>query len=445
MVDPGLPLGLGDGLVLRQARPADTDELASLKADHHRAIGATEPDAYMATLTRDLLERPHPTFRPEWFLVVEDTATGKIASCLCMIPQTWTYGGVSFPVSRIELVSTRPEYRRRGLVRRQMDVVHRWGDELGQLAQVILGIPWYYRQFGYEYALAYGGRRSVDLDQIDPQPEDAAEPFQLRSATAADLSFIAAVAEHGASRYAVTCTRDEALWRYELEGRSIPEHLLVVERAGDRRGEPEPVGMVAHEGELAGGGLSVIAYELISGVSWLEVTPSLLRGLSRRESTVAAGVGERCARVSFRLGEEHPVYRTHRDLDGRVAPPYAWYVRVPDLLAFVRRVAPVLEERLARSDFAGFGEELRLVFFRDGMRMVFNGGRLVELAPWREEQEGDADATFPPLSFLQVLFGRRTQPELEAVLPDCRVRSQRARLLIETLFPRQPSLIWAVM
>ena len=52
-----------------------------------------------------------------------------------------------------ELVGTHPDYRRRGLVREQFEVLHRWSKERGHLMQAIAGIPYYYRRFGYEMAV----------------------------------------------------------------------------------------------------------------------------------------------------------------------------------------------------------------------------------------------------------------------------------------------------
>ena len=92
-------------------------------------------------------------FRPGDTTLVTDTRTGAIASCLHLISQTWTYGGVPIGVGQPELIGTRPAYRGRGLVRAQFDVVHGWSAERGHRMQAIAGIPWFYRQFGYELAL----------------------------------------------------------------------------------------------------------------------------------------------------------------------------------------------------------------------------------------------------------------------------------------------------
>ena len=72
---------------------------------------------------------------------------------MVLISQTWTYDGIAFGVGRPELVGTAPAYRRRGLVRTQFEVLHQRSAERHERLQAITGIPWYYRQFGYEMAL----------------------------------------------------------------------------------------------------------------------------------------------------------------------------------------------------------------------------------------------------------------------------------------------------
>ena len=119
---PGfLPWDLGDGLVLRQATADDTEAAAEFQAQVH--LPHTSAESFRIW-TRDLMTGALPGFQPGDFTLVEDTGTGAIVSILNLIPQTWSYGGVEISVGRIELVSTHPDYRRRGLVRAQMDAVH---------------------------------------------------------------------------------------------------------------------------------------------------------------------------------------------------------------------------------------------------------------------------------------------------------------------------------
>ena len=90
------------------------------------------PASLLAEWTHDLFESPHPTFRPDRDVtVVEDTATGRIVSTLFLIPQVWSYAGVPVKVGQPELIATHPDYRRRGLVRAQFDVIHDWSGRPG--------------------------------------------------------------------------------------------------------------------------------------------------------------------------------------------------------------------------------------------------------------------------------------------------------------------------
>ncbi|MEZ4662124.1 MAG: hypothetical protein R2911_31625 [Caldilineaceae bacterium] len=88
--------------------------------------------------------------------------------------------------------------------------------------------------------------------------------------------------------------------------------------------------------------------------------------------------------ISFNLGSAHPVYTLLGDnLATQISPPYAWYLRVPDVPAFIQHVAPVLEERLAQSILVGYSGALAIDFYRSGLRLHFEQGLLKAVEPWR--------------------------------------------------------------
>ena len=437
---------LGDGLVVRHARRDDAEAMIALNGDVHRPYGIAEPDTFVQDWTRDLFERPHPTFDVPDFMVVEDTTTGRIVSTLNLISQTWSYGGVPFGVGRIELVGTHPDYRRRGLVRHQMEVVHRWSAERGELVQAISGIPWYYRQFGYEYALPfafYNPGRVVARRDVPSLAEADSEPYRVRSAVPADVPFLVAVGELGRQRYLVTCVRDDALWRYELDGRSErdgdrPIVNVVEDAAGDA------VGCIVHTGRVRDGTLTVGTFEMASASLWRAVIPSVLRHLTGvGEGYASRQQDESLTAVAFHLGQEHPAYRWLPAPSEAAQRLSAWYIRVPDVPAFLLRVAPVIEARLSQSGAANLTGDVLLNFFRSGLRLTFERGHLAAVEPW-EPVPPLADASFPDLNFLQLLFGYRSLAELVDTFPDCFARDRQAAALIDALFPKRPSLVWPV-
>ena len=436
---------LADGLRLRRAAPEDAEAIAELQARAQSDIGWDTPDERLRLWIRDLVARPHPTFRPEDFVVVEDPRTGEIVSSMCLISQTWRYGDAPFKVGRPELVATHPDYRRRGLVRAQFELIHALSAERSELVQVITGIPWYYRQFGYEMALDLHGGRMGFAPHVPALKEGESEPYRLRPATVEDIPFLMAVEEGARGRSLVGCVRDAASWRYELEGRTegSTEHRLLrlIETAGG-----EPVGYLIHPPMLWWDAIMATGYELRAGVSWLAVTPSVVRYLwqyGEQAQPYFTSHHEARRVFGFELGQTHPVYEALGDRLPRQRSPYAWYMRVPDLPAFLRCIAPVLEARLAQSVAAGHTGALTIGFYRSGLRLVFEQGRLTEVTPWQPEVQKNGDAAFPELTFLQLLFGYRSLAELRYAFVDCSANAE-ATALLNALFPKQPSVVWAV-
>ena len=144
---------LGDGLILRRATPDDAEALTTFNAQIFRTAGSEQPNTGIAAWTQDLLSGDHPTCSADDFTIVEEASTGAIVSSMVLISQTWTYDGIAFGVGRPEIVGTSPAYRRRGLVRTQFEVLHQRSAARHERLQAITGIPWYYRQFGYEMTL----------------------------------------------------------------------------------------------------------------------------------------------------------------------------------------------------------------------------------------------------------------------------------------------------
>ena len=439
---------LGDGLVLRCGRREDAAQVADFNARMHTEDGRDKPDERIRVWTRELMEQPHPTVSAGDFTVVEDTAAGRIVSSCMLISQTWAYGGVPFGVGRPELVATAPEYRRRGLIRAQFEVLHQWSAERSQRVQVITGIPFYYRQFGYEMALNLDGGRGGFEPQVPRLKDGETEPYVLRLATEADLPFVAELyTQTVGAREPVTCVRSLDEWKHELAGRgpgSLVEAVIkIIATPG-----AEPVGYLVHGPYLWPGGkgnaLGCWGYELKPGRSWLAVTPSVIRHLWAAGEALAAEQQLPMQRFVFSMGESHPVYDACPGRLPLIRAPYAYYVRVPDVGGFIRHVAPVLEARLARSIAAGHSGELKLNFYRSGVRLTLEQGWLVSVEDWQPSSEDEGDPSFPNLTFLQLLFGYRSLDELRQAYADVQYGNDTARALLNALFPRQASQVWAV-
>ena len=433
---------LGDDLILRHASQRDAAALANFSAHIH---GDDDADQLrIKAWTRDLLTKPHPTLTPSDFTIVEQAATRRIVSSLSLIPQTWTYDGLPFGVGRPELVGTDPEFRGRGLVRAQFEEIHKWCVERDLPVQAITGIPFYYRQFGYEMALDLSGRRVGFEPHVPKLKKGEQERFHIRPARESDLRFAAELYAEAQKRYALSCLRGVDILAYELKAQNphSSDHygLHIIEDVRGRR-----VGYLQHPNFLGPTGLLIVGYELKAGVSWLDVTPSVVRYVWETGGRFAKRDGKTRLAFGFGLGAEHPAYEALGDMAPGQRAPYAWYLRVPNLPGFIRLIAPALEQRLAESIAVGHTGELKLSFYRDGLRMIFRHGKLKAVETWKPASKVDeGDAAFPGLTFLQLLFGYRSFDELRYAFKDCYWENNNVRALLNALFPKRLSDVFPV-
>lgn len=236
------------------------------------------------------------------------------------------------------------------------------------------------------------------------------------------------------------------MFAYELQGKSR-DNVNRVEFATIFDAQGQRVGYISHAFLLWGPMIALYGFELTLGVDWNTVTPSVVRYLFAAGQAYAEqdGKQDEFAGFIFSLSTEHPAYQTMKNGLPQVRRPYAWYLRLPDIAGFLRHIAPALENHLQSSSYAGYSGELKLTFYRSGLLLRFEQGRLVQVEDWRPEPQGHSgDAAFPELTFLQLLFGHRSLEELNYAFPDCGWNHDLAFGLLNAIFPKQCSDIWPV-
>ncbi len=203
LANPDYRRELGDGLILRWSTADDTEDIAYLNSSVFRD-GPNEPlNESLANLMREVMSGQNPVMSAGDFALVEDTRRTEhplvedtrrtehpLVAGTCFWRQTWEYEGIPFVIGRPEIVATDPDYRNRGLVRAIFELIHARSEAEGHLVQGITGIPYFYRQFGYEYALELDVHRVTHFALIPKAKEGVPEPYTLRDATEDDIPLI---------------------------------------------------------------------------------------------------------------------------------------------------------------------------------------------------------------------------------------------------------------
>ncbi len=323
------PRIVGNGLVLRWSTPDDVERMAALSSAVFRDKIDDPPNVRNAAWTRDLGSGRHPLTTVDQGLLVEDPGTGLVVASMWLIPTAWSFAGIRFGVGRPESVASHPDYRRQGLVRAMFTAFHARSAAAGELVQAITGIPYYYRQFGYDMALELGGTRSVAFDDVPPRKDGETEPYHLQAATTGDLPFVMERYEHERRRSLVTSEIPAAYWRWMIDGVSVESGegwtTLVMQNAAGTR-----CGFVLARKTRWGKTLGIQHIVVCPGVPWPAVLPPVLRALRDHARTVPPNGREPVepTRLGFMLGTAHPAYTVLREtLAPRQERPYAWYVR----------------------------------------------------------------------------------------------------------------------
>jgi len=439
---------LGEGLIQRWSTPEDTENIAQLCGIVFRDKDDEPLNLRMMDNVRQHMSGDFPLMGPGDYAVIEDTGKegNPLVACTCLWRQEWEYEGIAFGVGQPEFVATHPNYRHRGLIRALFDMLHTRSEAEGRLVQGITGIPYFYRQFGYEYALELEGRRVTYLSLIPRAQASTPEPYALRAATPEDIPLLMELYNRQRSTSMVWSVASERYWRYQIE--EVKDPLVVGKQMGvrlivDDAGAVQGYLMVAIK--RWGNSLNVYAMNVAAGVSWHAVVPPLLRALQAYGMQIPAVEPDvpPLNAISFWLGSAHPVYDVLGEaLAPFYEPPYAWYVRVPDVPAFLRHIAPALESRLANSAAAAYTGDLTLDFYRGGLHIVFDKGHITHIEPWRAPAyKNTADASCPALVFLQLLFGYRSLDELRYAFSDVRVEKSEAEVVLNALFPKKFSWV----
>ncbi|MCG8925688.1 GNAT family N-acetyltransferase [Lentzea sp. CC55] len=351
---------------IRTSRPEDVDRVAGLivsRLDPGDGVDArllmTDPDAGC-----------------DWVGVAADG--DRIVSTLTLMDETVTLAGLDIPAGQVEQVATDVEHEGRGLVRRLMGWAHDRSAERGHLVQFVMGVPYFYRQFGYVYSIPVKQNRAL---VETPHPVAG---HTLRRATEADIPVLQALQDAAQRGADLRMGHTTPCWRWLLH--RTGSTTWVVERDGvpvaTGRSTPEEEGDVVL-GEVAG-----VDDDAVKALVAL-VNPAL--------------VGERHPALEPLLADRAP------ELDQCM-------VRIPDVPKLLEHLRPVFTRRLCGHE----PTEVVLGFFRTHVRFHWDGEEIgpfewggTLLGPGAVGGAGIAPDLLAPL-----LFGPHGMDGLRRIFPD---------------------------
>lgn len=376
-------------------RSADTADLHRIEEVVAEAL---EPED--AEEARLVLE--DPAFdRSRWLVAGSD---GRVESTMALLDSHFRIGAARFLAGQIEFVATAEEARGKGLVRAQLDEIHARSAAAGHLLQLIVGIPYFYRQFGYSYAVPQQAYQMVADDVAL-----AAGDWRPRSAEPADLPAIVQAQTEVQAEADVEAAHPEQLWKWLM---ASPNYEIVIAEHRDQ----VAVGRIYVDGDTALLG-DVVAptraalHGLIAHAREMEPTVAVVHRPASMLSAMLTGLGQPVNELGW------------------------YYVRVPNETALLEVLRPELEARLARSSLDGFTGTFMLSTYVASVTCEIEDGKFGSMMaggpiPYPVSAGGSG---VPPDLFPRLLLSPLGALEMEHLHGDVLLGDQRD--LVAALFP----------
>lgn len=386
-------IALAGGALLRTAGPADAEQLCALLADRGEPADGDD----LLSVVRD----------PDagWAGVGVVEVDGRVVATVTLLEEQVRVGAVTLPAGQVELVATDRAYEHRGYVRALMGWCHDRSAALGHQLQVMIGIPYFYRRFGYVYAFPMPPY--APLDGVPAVPDG----MTTRRGTAADIPAMARLQDALQAGADVAMPHSAGCWRWVTDRPGSAQ--WVAERAGEVVGtaricEPD-------DGEVL---LGEVAGSEPAGVAAVLAAAATLPGVEEVRVQDRPGVPG----LAELLGE-----RSRADW---------YYARIPDWPALLDALRPELDRRLTASGLGAGEGELLLSSWASHVVLPYAGGRLgpVRAGGPMQTPISAGGAAVPPDALPHLVLGGGAAGVLDR-FPDAHLGRPEAAALMAALFP----------
>jgi len=361
----------------------------------------------------------HPTMTLKDFFIIKHH--GRIVACLNLIPSKWSIGGIPLKVTELGCVATLPEYRQRGLQRMLMEEYHKQVSKQEYELSAIEGIPNYYRQFGYEYAIPLLEETRIKLDQIP----DYEHKHTIRPFTNDDIPRAMQLLTQTQQKFYVHTVRDKGIWKMQQKTRMIAEY--------------EYKGYIVEED-----GKTIAYFRISENPAEKQL---FVREITEIDQTAAqstlrflkdTGKKHKLETLVATISYHEPFTEHMFAIGGTKQVPYAWQIRVTDYVKMFRKLKPLFEKRLASATFRRLTEKVNFNFYRYTIQLIVEDGTIKDVQ--KLDTSEDRMIRADPLVFTQLLLGYRNREELETIYPDFIVKASHKHL-VDVLFSKMPSYI----
>ncbi|MFX0006964.1 MAG: GNAT family N-acetyltransferase [Promethearchaeota archaeon] len=398
------------------------DSEEELKAIVNLSMKVHQEELLITYIPRIFLE--HPRKSETFWLYIKDDKENKIISLICLSPLEWQIEDNSLPVCEMEFVGTLQEYREKGFIKILNDLYEKLMNQNGYILSVIRGIPYFYRNLGYEYVSSLDERIKIPASKI---PNKKYENLVIRLANSNDvLSFIKSKYDQFQENFYIFNRFDPECFKFKYINEKFDSEVrstYIFDEAG-----------VAKNYFSVGMSYDNQNYEIICSFLTEKEMTSLLQFIKSIGNYNGNDI------ITLSISEHSPLFKYLKSLGGEMVSSYGWQVKIPNLINFFTLIRNILEKRIKDSEFKGLTKTIRISNYNDTIVLEFIKGKIENIEIEKEYPDPKiTDLMIPGTLLFKLILGDRAIDEINYIFKDTIVNTS-SKLIIETMFPKKISL-----
>ncbi len=363
----------------------------------------------------------HPKRDEIYWIYIEENDSNKMVSSIVLAPLEWDFDGTLIPVCEMTLVGTLTEYRNRGLIGILNQLYEDIMEHKGYIFSVIRGIPYYYRKFGYEFALNLDERILLNKNQI---PSKEVEEVSIRKATRQDLDFIKSIYNNQNEKFFITnrFNRNNFYFKFmdvDFDNNFSSTYLIEVRR------------------KLKSFFSISMSYD---SIGYSLVVPEVNEECMVKIVQFVNTLNKEKDQIVFQVNSDTKFSQYICSIGGTKNLGYGWQIRIPNIKKFLHAISPVLEQRIKRSSRKGLTQDVVISDYKKIFTLIFKNGKIEDIDIKKGYPfPGSCDVQIPNSFLIKLLLSNRTFEEIKYIVTDS-ILKPGSEDLIKILFPKKPSL-----
>ncbi|MFX1323102.1 MAG: GNAT family N-acetyltransferase [Promethearchaeota archaeon] len=363
----------------------------------------------------------HPKRNEIYWIYIEKDDTKKMVSSIVLAPLEWDFDEILIPVCEMGLVGTLTEYRNRGFLGILNELYEEIMEQKGYLLSIIRGIPYYYRKFGYEFALNLDERIFLNRNQI---PSKEFEYLLIRKATKDDLNFIKSIYNNQTEKFFIANRFDQHCFDHKFMNVDFDNNF-------------SSTYIIEVNGKLMSFFSIGMSYD---SVGYSLVVPEVNEECMIKILQFVNKLNKEKDQIIFQVNSNTKFYQYICSIGGKKNLGYGWQVKIPNIKRFLHAISPILERRIERSSYNGLTQDVIISDYREIFTLIFKNGKIEEIEVKKGYPfQGKCDVQIPSSFLIKLLLSDRSFEEIKFIVRDSILKPESEEL-IKILFPKKPSL-----